>query len=269
MKGIVLVTGGSSGIGRSIAGHLSTVGYQVYGTSRSASNGESLDNFSLVKMDVTDEESIKHALSFIEAKHGRLDVLVNNAGLGMAGPLESTTYEEAREIYETNVFGVLNVCRQAIPLLRKAGTSNLINITSIAGRVALPFRGIYSSSKFAVEGLTESLSMELRAFGIRVSIVEPGDFKTNINQNRRISQQVDSEVYNGAFERTLVKIKEEVSTARDPKVIAQTIERILRARKPKLRYIVGTPMQRLSIRLKNLLPARSFERLLMGHYELD
>lgn len=269
MKGIVLVTGGSSGIGRSIAGHLSSIGYTVYGTSRSVDNGQVLDNFTLVKLDVTDEETIGQALSYIHDKHGKLDVLINNAGLGMAGPLESTTYAEALEIYQTNVFGVLNVCRQAIPLLRKSEAAYLINITSIAGRVALPFRGIYCSSKFAVEGLTEALSMELKSSGIRVSIVEPGDFKTNINQNRRITGTGDSEVYNGAFERTLDKIKEEVNTARDPKVIAETVARILRSRKPKLRYIVGTPVQRLSIRLKNMLPARAFERMLMGHYDLD
>lgn len=228
-----------------------------------------MDNFHLVQMDVTDESSIASALEWLQHKEAQLDVLINNAGLGMAGPLENTSAEEVREIFETNVFGVLNVCRQAIDLLRRSDSPYLINITSIAGRVALPFRGIYSSSKFAVEGLTESLSMELRPFGIRVSIIEPGDFRTNINANRRVAKHVDHTLYNGTFDQTLEQINAHVQSAQDPILIARQVERILNTSKPKLRYIVATRVQRLSIQLKRLLPGRKFERMLMGHYDLD
>ena len=177
---VILVTGGSSGIGRAIAGHLAAQGHRVYGTSRSAKWGDTLDGFSLVNLDVTDPDSIERALALIKREAGTLDVLINNAGLGMAGPIECTSDQEARALFDTNMFGVLNVCRQAIPMLREAGGGHLINITSIAAK-SLPYRGIYAATKHAVEGLTESLSMEVKPFGIAVSIIEPGDFKTNIN----------------------------------------------------------------------------------------
>ena len=266
---VILVTGGSSGIGRAIAGHLAAQGHRVYGTSRSAKLGDTLDGFSLVNLDVTDPDSIRHALSLIKREAGRLDVLINNAGLGMAGPIECTSDAEARELFDTNVFGVLNVCRQAIPLLRETGSAHLINITSIAGKVALPYRGIYAATKHAVEGLTESLSMEVKPFGIAVSILEPGDFKTNINATRRVAAQVDPKWYGPTFSRTLTQIEEEVETASDPILIAQVVSRILSSSSPRLRYRVGTRMQRLSVHIKYWLSGRMFERILMKHYDLD
>lgn len=268
MQKVVLVTGGSSGIGRAISNYLTQQDITVYGTSRSVENGTTLDSFQLVRMDVTDEESITRALQFILDKEGRLDVLINNAGLGMAGPLENTSTAEAREIYETNVFGVLNVCRQCIPHIRKSPKGQIINITSIGGMVSLPFRGIYCSSKYAVEGITETLSMELMHTGIQVSLIEPGDFRTNINENRRVVSHVNKEVYNGLFDDTLAQIHEEVSNARDPELIGKMVHRIMRSRNPKLRYKVATFTQRLSVFLKRILPARTFEYLIMKHYNL-
>lgn len=265
----MLVTGGSSGIGRSIAQYLSHKGMTVYGTSRKAENGELLDNFTLVNLDVTSQESIENALVYILSQSGSLDVLVNNAGLGIAGPLENTSDAEAKEVFETNVFGVLNVCRACIPILRENGGGNIINITSIGGIVGLPFRGIYCSSKFAVEGITETLSMELKPFGINVSIIEPGDFKTNINENRKVTNEIDIIHYNGLFDKTLKQINSEVAAARDPKPIARQVLRIIKSKNPRLRYKVATPVQRLSVFMKRVLPGRIFEKLLMRHYHLD
>ena len=265
----VLVTGGSSGIGLSIAKHLSEKGYVVFGTSRKAENGQKLENFTLVNMDVTAEDSISQALDYILKENGPIDVLVNNAGLGIAGPLENTTDEEAKKVFETNVFGVLNVCRACIPILRDNGGGNIINITSIGGMVGLPFRGIYCSSKFAVEGITETLSMEVRAFNIHVSIIEPGDFKTNINENRLISKDIDSLSYDGTFDRALNQINSEVAGARNPIHIARQVHRIIQSKYPRLRYRVATPTQRLSVFLKRIMPGRLFEKMLMKHYHLD
>ncbi|MFZ6052209.1 SDR family oxidoreductase [Halocola ammonii] len=265
----ILVTGGSSGIGLSIAKYLSDKGFVVFGTSRKAKNGEKLENFTLVNMDVTSEESISEAIDYILKNNGPIDVLVNNAGLGIAGPLENTSDEEAKKVFETNVFGVLNVCRACIPILRDNGGGNIINVTSIGGIVGLPFRGIYCSSKFAVEGITETLSMELRAFNIHVSIIEPGDFKTNINQNRLVSKDIDTLNYDGTFEETLNQINSEVAGARDPIYIARQVHRIIKSKNPRLRYKVATPTQRLSVFLKRILPGRLFEKMLMKHYHLD
>jgi NAD(P)-dependent dehydrogenase (short-subunit alcohol dehydrogenase family) len=267
MNKVVLVTGGSSGIGRAIATYLSTKGLTVFGTSRNASNGQSLDNFTLVNMDVTKEDTVKSAVDYIIQSSGRLDILVNNAGLGMAGPLESTSDQETREIFDTNVFGLLNVCRTCIPHLRTQ-RGYIINITSIGGRVALPYRGIYCSSKFAVEGLTETLSMELRTFGIKVCLIEPGDFKTNINANRKISNNIDRSVYDSRVDTILAQIHDEVAGARDPLLIGEQVYAIIHDPSPNLRYKVATFKQKLSVTLKRFLPDRWFEKLIMRHYKL-
>ena len=267
-KKIVLVTGGSSGIGKAVAEYLALNGFIVYGTSRSERKEEKASGVKMLKVDVTDEESILSAISEIKTRHGALDVLINNAGLGMAGPIESTSAQEVEEIFNTNVFGVFNVCRAAIPLMRDSGGGNIINITSIAGHFGLPYRGIYCSSKFAVEGFSESLSMEIKKFGIEVSIIEPGDFKTSINQNRRLAQNVDEKTYPN-FRSALNQVNREVENAQDPILIAHKIEKIVKTKKPSLYYQVGTPVQKLSIFLKRILPSRTFERMIMKHYKMN
>jgi len=268
-KKIVLVTGGSSGIGRAISSYLSKVGYIVYGSSRNVIHGDVLDNFMMVKMDVTDPKSVQEAVKYIVKKEGRIDVLINNAGLGMIGPLESTSIGEIREVFETNIFGVLNVCKAVLPYLRKNKKANIINITSIGGEVSLPYRGIYCSSKFAVEAFSEALSMEVRQFGIHVTIVEPGDFKTNINRNRKIAQNAESSIYKTEFSRIMEQVNEEVSNAPTPGKIGVKIHQILQKKKPGLRYKVATPMQKLSVLLKRVLPSRVFEKLIMKHYRIQ
>lgn len=265
---VILVTGGSSGIGRATANHLASKGNIVYGTSRKAENGQQLDNFTLVQMDVTNLDSIDIAVNYIIQKEGRIDVLINNAGLGMIGPLESTSIDKIREVFETNIFGVLNVCKAVIPFMREKNKGNIINITSIGGIISLPYRGIYCSSKFAVEGFSEALSMEVRKFNIHVTIVEPGDFKTNINENRRIAASANSSIYSDEFNRIMSLVNEEVSSSREPIVLAKQINKILNKKKPGLRYKIGTPMQRFSVFLKRILPSRLFERLIMNHYDL-
>ncbi len=264
MAKVVLVTGGSAGIGRAVAAHLANLGYTVYGTSRTADVEMTDDGFRILRMDVTDEAMVKSGMAFIAEKHGKLDVLINNAGLGMTGPLENTSDAEAKMIYDTNVFGVLNTCRHAAPLLRKS-QGNVINITSIGGIFGLPYRGIYCSSKFAVEGISEVLSMEMAPQGIKVSIIEPGDFKTSINENRLTSENVNDDVY-PKFSKVVNQINREVSSAQDPIIVARTVERILRSSRPKLRYRAATPMHRLSVGLYKLLPGRLFERIIAGHY---
>lgn len=264
---VVLVTGGSSGIGKAIAEYLAEVGYTIYGTSRSVQD-QPQNGVKMLQMDVTDEGSVQAAIEKIQTTEGQLDVLVNNAGLGMAGPLEFTSDEEAREIFSTNVFGVMNVCRHAVPLMRNTGGGNIINITSIGGHFGLPYRGVYCSSKFAVEGYSETLSMELSQFGIAVSIIEPGDFKTNINANRKVASNVDETVY-PQFKQALDQVNDEVRTAGDPVLIAKTIEHILNKRSPNLYYQVGTAQQKFSVFLKRLLPSRMFEAIIMKHYGMN
>jgi len=265
---VILVTGASSGIGLAVARVLTSKGHRVFGTSRNVESGTAPHGFEMIRMDVTQEASVIEAINFIKLTTGRLDVVVNNAGLGLVGPVEFITDAEAKEVFETNVFGVLNVCRHTISLLRDAGGGHIINITSIAAQMGLPFRGIYSSSKFAVEGFTESLSQEVRQFGIKVCLIEPGDFKTNINQNRRVAVNINSSVYHDQQAKVLKKISDEVSAAKTPEAIGYRIASIINQNNPRLRFRVANLMQRFTITLMRILPTRLFEKMVMKHYNI-
>ncbi len=268
MPQVVLVTGASSGIGQAVAEVLTKKGHTVFGTSRFAKNGEQRNGYTMVRMDVTNEDSVREAVQYIFSQTQRLDVLVNNAGLGLVGPVENISDKEAREIFDTNVFGVLNVCRACLPHLRTNGGGYIINITSMAAQIGLPFRGIYSASKFAVEGFTEALSMEVKQFGIKVCLIEPGDFKTNINTTRMVAAHVDRTAYNTQSDDVLHKVSEEVEHARTPEVIGDRIASIISMENPRLRFRVATPMQRFSLTLMRTLPSRFFESLVMKRYKL-
>lgn len=265
MSKVILVTGGSSGIGKAVASYLSERGHQVIATSRSISAESEQPNIFPVQMDVRDEHSVRNALEQIRHKFGRLDVLVNNAGLGMAAPLEFTSGTEARNLFETNVLGLLTVCRESIPLMREHGSGHIINITSIGGNFGLPFRGVYCASKSAVNALSETLSLELKKFKILVSVIEPGDIKTEINSHRTIPEKIDHVLYPN-YAQAIEQINREVEEGLSPLVIAKRIEKIISSPSPKLYYWAARPIQRLSVILKRILPGRVFERMLRKHY---
>ncbi len=264
---VILVTGASSGIGQAVAAALVKDGHKVFGTSRNIVTGDMIDDVEFLKLDVTAEQDVIKGIQYILTKEGRLDAVINNAGLGMVGPVECITDQEARSVFDTNLFGVLNVCRHAIPIMRNQKFGYIINITSLAGQMGLPFRGIYSGSKFAVEGFTESLSQEVMQFGIRVVMVEPGDFRTGINQNRKVAASVDK-AYGSQNDDVLRQICDEVNKAPTPEAIGKRIAYILRDESPFLRYRVANLMQRFSLTLMRTLPGRWFEYLVMKHYRM-
>lgn len=264
---VVMVTGASSGIGKAVAEKLVSEGHQVFGTSRNILTGERIKGIEFIRMDVTIESDVIAAIKHVETIAGRIDAVVNSAGLGMIGPVESTSDAEVRRIYDTNVFGVLHVCRHVIPVMRKQQFGYIINITSLAGQMGLPFRGIYSSSKFAVEGFTETLSQEVMQFGIRVLMIEPGDFRTGINENRHVAVHIH-EAYGTQNEEILRQVCEEVDKAPTPEAIGKKIASILRDERPFLRYRVANLMQRFSLTLMRTLPGRWFEYLVMKHYKM-
>ncbi|NNC70046.1 MAG: SDR family oxidoreductase, partial [Flavobacteriaceae bacterium] len=183
MSKVVLITGASSGIGKSIAEYLTEKGMIVYGTSRNPDKVAPV-NFQLFPLDVTDSTSISKAIDELITKEGKLDVLINNAGMGITGPLEETPTQEMRRVFETNFFGAIEVIKNVLPHMRKQQSGLIINITSIAGYMGLPFRGIYSSTKGALELVSEAVRMEVKQFGIKVVNVAPGDFATNIAAGR-------------------------------------------------------------------------------------
>lgn len=264
---VVLITGASSGIGKVCAEYLHGRGFKVYGASRSLP--PSGLGYSSIQMDVTDDASVREGTRQITELAGRIDVVVNCAGFGMAGSVEDTGIDEAKAQFETNFFGVLRVCKAVLPAMRQRRSGLIINISSIAGQVALPFQGFYSAGKFALEGMTEALRMEVQPFGIRVVLVEPGDFRTQFAANRKltIESQNDSS-YKERFGRALTVFEKEENNGADPQAIARLIERLIKKPGPKLRYSVGPAFQRIVPALKHILPHKLYERLFMKYYNV-
>jgi short-subunit dehydrogenase len=188
----------------------------------------------------------------------------------MIGALEDTTIEESKEIFETNVFGLHAMCNEVIPYMRKQNSGLIINTSSIAGKVGLPYRGIYNATKYAIEGFSEALSMELRPFKIKVIIIEPGDYRTNINTNRKIAKKAmdTSSAYYESFQRTLGQVQEEVEMAWSPEKIAKDVERIISYKYPRLRFTSAPLKQKLSILMHKILPARMFEAIISYFYNV-
>ncbi len=262
----VLITGASSGIGRACGRHLASRGWRVFGTSRS--HREDADGVEMVRMDVDDETSVRQAVEDVHQRAGHIDAVINNAGIAWAGSVEDTTIEEAKAQLETNFFGVLRVCRAVLPIMRNQGSGYIVNISSLAGTFGLPFSGLYSASKFALEGVSESLRFETLRMGIHVVLIEPGDFRTQITESRRIAAAAETnDAYRDAFEYFKNKQEQDEAGAPTPEPIALLAERILNHPRPKLRYPVGMVSQKIVVPLRRILPQRAFEWLacyLMG-----
>ena len=265
---VVLVTGASTGIGRLCAERLAANGWRVFGGARSvgAQTAVAPSNLEFLTMDVTSDASVQTVVDTILSKTGRIDALVNNAGFSMRGSVEDVPMEEARAILETNFFGALRVCRAAAPALRAQG-GHIVNVSSLAGLVGLPFTGHYCASKFALEGLSESLRYELRPYGVHVSLVEPGDYLTGIQASRRTSVETQQGVYARAFADFLHKRQAFEARAGTAEPVAAMIEAILNDPAPRLRYVVAMPAQRVLPVLRRLLPQSLYEvcfRRLLG-----
>jgi len=268
MSKVVLITGGSSGIGKAIGTYLSDKGYVVYGTSRNPENYKEALSFDLLKMDVTDGDSIEAAIASVLDAHGRLDVVINNAGIGITGPIEETPNEEIEKAFDTNYYGPVSVMKAVLPVMRKQGAGHILNITSIAGYMGLPYRGVYSATKAALEITTEALRMETKQFGIQIINVAPGDFATNIAAGRYHSPVLEDSPYKEAYGSTLAMMNDHVDHGEDPIKMARKVHHIIQTSNPKVRYKVGAFMQKFSVVLKGILPNRVYEKMLMNHYKL-
>ncbi|WP_130733684.1 SDR family oxidoreductase [Flavobacterium sp. J27] len=267
MSKVIFITGASSGIGKAIGEYLLDKGFVVYGTSR---NPETVSNsrIPLLALDVRNVESIQTAVAALIAKENRIDVLINNAGVGITGPLEEIPATEIKNNFETNLFGPIEVMKTVLPQMRTQKSGLIINITSIAGYMGLPFRGVYSASKGALELITEAMNMEVQSFGIRITNVAPGDFATNIAAGRYHAPVVKGSAYEKTYGMTLDMMNRHVDSGSDPKEMAAVVLKIITSKKPKIHYKVGAFMQKFSIVLKRVLPDTVYERLLMNHYKL-
>jgi len=267
MSKVVLITGGSSGIGKSVGIFLSEKGFVVYGTSR---NPKKIKNppFKLVALDVNKIDTITKAVADVISNEGRLDILINNAGMGITGSVEDTPTDEMRKVFGTNFFGAIDVIKAVLPQMRQQKSGLIINVTSIAGYMGLPFRGIYSATKGALELTTEALRMELKQFDIKVANVAPGDFATNIASGRYHTPVFDDSPYKEVYQSNLDLMDADVNGGGDPIAMAQAIYKIINTEKPKIHYKVGAFMERFAIVLKRVLPDKLFEKLIMNNYKM-
>jgi NAD(P)-dependent dehydrogenase (short-subunit alcohol dehydrogenase family) len=261
---VVLVTGASSGIGLACAEHLASRGYRVYGASRSATSAAQVHP---IAMDVTDNASVQSAVEHLLAREGRIDIVVNNAGMAIGGAVEDTSLEEARAQFDVNFFGVLRVCRTVLPHLRQQRAGYLVNIGSIGGLVAIPFQGLYSASKFALEGLTESLRMEMSPFGVRVVLLEPGDHRTGLTGNRRMTADSQTNpAYRDRFQCAVDRIAKDEQNGPAPEAVARLLYQVINKRHPRLRYTVGPAPERAAVWLKRFAPYALVEKIMASYY---
>ncbi len=271
MAQTVLITGSNSGIGLATALYLARRGYTVWATMRNVEKSGELRAIAeseklpieIAQLDVCDDASVKSAVERVLQKSRRIDVLVNNAGYGLRGAVEEVSLDEWKRQFETNFFGVIRVTRAVLPQMRAQRSGAIVNISSVLGRMAIPFSGPYTASKFALEGLTETLRYELALFNIRVVLIEPGFIATNFQQNAQLAQGAQSEnspytVFKKASGR---RVQSNIYRAAPPEKVAETIYRAITRSAPKLRYPVGRDA-RLVLPLRRFLPAGLFERML-------
>jgi NAD(P)-dependent dehydrogenase (short-subunit alcohol dehydrogenase family) len=266
-NGVALVTGASTGIGRAIATRLADDGFEVYGTSRKVTTASNAaQKFRQVELDVTSDASVRACVEQVLAEAGRVDVLVNNAGYLVSGAVEEVTLAEARAQLETNFFGSVRMIQALVPALRAQGSGTIVNITSLAGLVPLPFWGFYNASKAALESLTETLREELRPFGIRVAAIEPGSIKTPFYTVNGQATSIDAyAARRGRFEKTM---KEFERKAPGPELVARKVSQVARSKAPPLHNPVTFEAQ-LFPRLRTWFPRSWFERGLRSSFHLD
>jgi NAD(P)-dependent dehydrogenase (short-subunit alcohol dehydrogenase family) len=266
MGKVILVTGASSGLGLATAKALAAKGHKVYGTSRDIKRISGA-SFTPLQMDVTDDASVKSAVDTIVKAEGRIDVLVNNAGNGITGPLYAMPVEAAKKQFEVNFFGVVRVSSAVLPLMIENKQGLIINVSSLAGLFGLPYQGLYSASKFAVEGYSESLRMELQNTGVRVSVLNPGDFKTDFTGNReKLPFPLKNEQLQKEYEAAVAAMEKDESIGASPDKLAEKICSIVAKSKPAHSYLVGAIGQTIVPTLKAILPGGIFVKLMNDHY---
>jgi len=266
MKKVILVTGASSGLGLATAKALQAQGHTVYGTSRDAKKIKDVP-FNPLAMDVTDDASVEAAIGKIIKAEGKIDVLVNNAGNGITGPLYAMPVEFAKKQFEVNFFGVVRVSSAVLPGMIEKKQGLVINIGSLAGLFGLPYQGLYSASKFAIEGYSESLRMELQNTGVKVVVVNPGDFKTDFTASReRVPFTLKNEKLNKEYDAAVASMEKDEGIGADPSKLAAQICKIVDKSSPKHSYLVGAIGQTIVPTLKAVLPGGVFVKLMNDHY---
>jgi len=279
-QNVALITGSSSGIGFETALHLARNGFKTYASMRNLEKSKNIAQVAkeeklpleVVQLDVNDDISVKQAIDkIVAAEDRRIDVLVNNAGYGLLGALEDLSIEEIKAQFETNFFGVIRVTQQVLPIMRKQKSGIIVNISSVGGRMGIPSLSAYHSTKFALEGLSESISYELEPFGIRVVVIEPGFIRTNImNSSMTAKKAVDPKSpyfsLTQQLERSFKSAMENTSASSPPEEVAKVVLQAVTSESPKLRYTVGNDASSM-IRAKTTMSDTEFGGLIKQQFQ--
>ncbi len=266
MTMVILVTGASSGLGKASADKLVSEGHTVYGTSRSKEG--MLDGVFFLKADSSSDGDVRKAVDTVLEREGRIDVLINNAGMGIAGPFEFCTEEDCLRQMDINFMGAVRYARAVIPAMRRRRSGHIICVSSVGGRVGLPFQSMYSASKFAIEGWCEAMRLEVMQFGIKVTTVAPGDFHTGFTAQRKaVSEDNASAVY-ADYGRSLGIIEKNELGGLEPEVFAEAILKLTESSSPAYRRIVATFVQKLSVTARAILPGPVFAWIMKLYYKL-
>ena len=266
MKKVILVTGASSGIGLACATAIQSKGHIVYGSARNTARLQGV-SFKPVELDVTDESSVKNAIASIVKTEGKIDVLVNNAGNGVAGPAYTMSLANAKKQFDVNFFGVVSMCSAVLPGMINNKQGLVVNIGSLAGLFGLPYQSMYSASKYAIEGYSQSLRMELRNTGVKVVVINPGDFKTGFTGSReKTAFGMSNSALEAEYNAAVASIEKDENAGQHPDMIGNKLCKIVEAANPAHRYLVGAMAQTIAPTLKSILPGPLFEKLMNDHY---
>ncbi len=248
-KKVVVITGATAGIGKETADYFIKKGHTVYSLAR-----RKVEGINCISTDVTDREAVASAFKQIIAKEGKIDIVINNAGFGISGSIEDTSIEDAKRIFDVNFFGMLNGVQEAVPYLRKFGGGTIVNISSVAAPLSIPFQGFYSASKAAVSSLSEALRIEVAPFNIRVTCILPGDVKTDFTA-KRIKNSVDNPAYGDRIARSVAVMEHDEQNGMPPIMIAKGIYKLALSKNPPV-YKVGGKKYKVFVLLSKLLPKR-------------
>lgn len=263
---VILITGITSGFGKAMAEKLSSQGHKVYGTHRK--EVEHIPGVTYIKAEATDDAQVEAAVRQVIDAEGRIDVFNNNAGMGIGGPLELSSLEDASRQMDVNWMGMVRFLHHVLPQMRRQGGGKILCFSSIGGLIGLPYQGLYSASKFAIEGYCEALRLEVRDFGIKVILIEPGDFATNFTAQRKSVATEQAAAIYPSYERSLKGIEKDEMTGLKPEFLAEKVAKILTRRNPRYSYIIASPLQKLAVLAKTILPRRLFYWILSLYYNL-
>jgi NAD(P)-dependent dehydrogenase (short-subunit alcohol dehydrogenase family) len=268
MKKVILITGVSTGFGKATASLLAERGHTVYGTIRSDASTDPKIN--VLRMDLTNEDSVKAAVDTVVAREGRIDVLINNAGMHIGGPCENSPIEHIKLIMDTNFLGLVRVTRAVLPVMRKQNGGTVINFSSIGGLMGLPFQPYYSASKFAIEGFSEALRIEVNEFNIKVVVINPGDFNTNNTNNRRrfLAPTGENDPYKRNYANALANIERDETNGGKPEVLARKLVKIAECKNPAGRYKIGAFIQKVSVTVKRMVSVNTWSKILAMFYNI-